>query len=153
MSEEDEVAMSDERRNRPLDDRMDNSDEWTPPQAVATARPSETSGMLPGIAGICMFLIFMTMLNVYAALRGAFGVGMGKVGVLALATLLAIGLFGLLRLKKWGWALVTAGCLLVSAGDFYFYSEAHVTFFLLRGAFVLVFFLYLVRPETRVRLR
>ncbi len=26
--------------------------------------------MLPGIAGICMFLIFMTMLNVYGALQG-----------------------------------------------------------------------------------
>ena len=109
--------------------------------------------MLPGIAGICMFLIFMTMLNVYAALHGAFGAGMGRIGVLALATLLAAGLFGLLRLRKWGWALVSAGCLMVSAGDFFFFSKAHVSFFLIRGIFVLVFFLYLVRPETRARLR
>jgi hypothetical protein len=145
--------MSDEGLNRPPGDRIDDSGAWTPPQVVTTARPSETSGMLPGIAAICMFLVFMTMLNVYAALHGAFGEGMGKVGVLALATLLAIGLFGMLRLKKWGWALVTAGCLLVSAGDFYFYGKAHIAFFLLRGGFVLVFFLYLVRPETRARLR
>ncbi len=142
--------MSDERRDRPMGDRMDRSGEWTPP---TPPRPTEAVGMLPGIAGISMFLIFMTMLNVYAALRGAFGDGIGKVGVLSLSTLLAIGLFGLLQLRKWGWALVTAGCLLVSAGDFYYYSKAHFTFFLLRGAFVLVFFLYLVRPETRARLR
>jgi hypothetical protein len=108
--------------------------------------------MLPGIAGICMFLIFLTMLNVYAGLRGAFGEGVGKYGVLALCTLLAAGIFGLLRLQKWGWSLVTAGCLLLSAGDFYLFSRLHVGFFVVRGVFVLVFFLYLVRPETRARL-
>jgi hypothetical protein len=108
--------------------------------------------MLPGIAGICMFLMFMTMLNVYAGLRGAFGGGMTKYGVLALCTLLAAGIFGLLRLKKWGWSLVTAGCLLLSAGDFYLFSKLHAVFFLVRGIFVLLFFLYLVRQETRERL-
>ena len=60
-------------------------------------------------------------------------------------TLLAAGIFGLLRLAKWGWALVTAGCLLFAAGDFYYFSHTHVGFFLVRGLFVLVFFLYLVR--------
>jgi hypothetical protein len=108
--------------------------------------------MLPGIAGICMFLIFLTMLNVYAGLRGAYGEGVGKYGVLALCTLLAAGIFGLLRLQKWGWSLVTAGCLLLSAGDFYLFSRMHVAFFVVRGIFVLLFFLYLVRPETRARL-
>ncbi|NYF78797.1 hypothetical protein [Granulicella arctica] len=108
--------------------------------------------MLPGIAGICLFMIFMTMVNVYAGLHGAYGVGMTKYGILSLCTLLAVGIFGLLRLKKWGWALVVAGCLLLSAGDFYFYSKKHVGFFLVRGLFVMVFFLYLVRQETRERL-
>jgi hypothetical protein len=108
--------------------------------------------MLPGIAGICMFLMFMTMLNVYAGLRGAFGGGVTRYGVLALCTLLALGIFGLLRLRKWGWALVTAGCLLLSAGDFYLFSRLHAVFFLVRGIFALLFFLYLVRQETRERL-
>lgn len=108
--------------------------------------------MLPGIAGICMFLIFMTMLNVYAGLHGSFGGGVTKYGILSLCTLLAVGIFGLLRLKKWGWALVTAGCLLLSAGDFFFFSKSHQGFFLIRGIFVLLFFLYLVRSETRDRL-
>jgi hypothetical protein len=116
-------------------------------------RMSERAGqMLPGIAGICMFLMFMTMLNVYAGLRGAFGGGMTKYGVLALCTLLAAGIFGLLRLQKWGWALVTAGCLLLSAGDFYLFSKLHALFFVVRGIFGLLFFLYLVRQETRERL-
>ncbi len=78
--------------------------------------------------------------------------GVTKYGVLALCTLLAAGIFGLLRLQKWGWSLVTAGCLLLSAGDFYLFSKLHAMFFLVRGIFVLLFFLYLVRQETRERL-
>jgi len=108
--------------------------------------------MLPGIAGICMFMIFMTMLNVYAGLHGAFGQGTAKYGILALCTLLAVGIFGLLRLKKWGWALVSAGCLLLSIGDFYLFEKIHAGFFMVRGMFALLFFLYLVRTEVRDRL-
>jgi hypothetical protein len=74
--------------------------------------------MLPGIAAICLYMILMTTVNVYAALHGAFGTGAAKTGILTLCTLLAAGIFGLLRLRKWGWALVTAGCLLFAAGDF-----------------------------------
>jgi hypothetical protein len=116
-------------------------------------RVSAKGQMLPGIAGICMFMIFMTMVNVYAALSGIFGSGRAKYGILVLCTLLAVGIFGLLRLTKWGWALVTAGCLLFAAGDFFYFSRTHLARFFVRGLFVLLFFLYLSRPETRDRLR
>jgi hypothetical protein len=108
--------------------------------------------MLPGIAAVCLFMILMTTANVYAGLTGVYGSGTTKYGILALCTLLAAGIFGLLRLRKWGWALVTAGCLLFATGDFFFFSKFHSGFFLVRGLFVLVFFLYLVRQETRERL-
>jgi hypothetical protein len=108
--------------------------------------------MLPGIAGIAMFMMFMTVANVYASLAGVY-VGPAKYAVLALCTLLAVGVFGLLRLYKWGWALVTAGCLLVGTGFLYEFSKTHVGFFLVQGLFGLMFFLYLVRQETRERLR
>jgi hypothetical protein len=98
--------------------------------------------MLPGVAGICLFLLFLTMVNVYGALQNAFGSGFGKYGVLTICTLLALGIFGLLRLHRWGWS-----------GDMYFFSKSHVAFFLIRGLFELVFFLYLVRTEVRDRLR
>jgi hypothetical protein len=110
-------------------------------------------GMLPGVAGICMFMLFMTMVNVFGALRNAFGVGLVKYTILTLCTLLAIGIFGLLRLYRWGWALVTAGCLMLSLGDFFFFEKSHQGFFLVRALFALVFFLYLVRTEVRDRLR
>ena len=109
--------------------------------------------MLPGIAGVCLFMIVMTTMNVYAGVTGVFGGGVAKYGVLTLCTLLAIGIFGLLRLRKWGWALVTAGCLLLAAGYFYYFSKTHDGRVLVQGLFVMVFFLYLVRQETRARLR
>jgi hypothetical protein len=115
-------------------------------------RENKAGQMLPGVAGICMFLIFMTMINVYAGLSGAYGGGTAKYAILTLCTLLAVGIFGLLRLKKWGWSLVIAGCLLLSAGDFFFYAKSHTMFFLIRGLFGLIFFLYLSRQETRERL-
>jgi hypothetical protein len=120
--------------------------------ADAPKTASTKGQMLPGLAGICMFLMFMTMLNVYGGLTGLFGAGFTKYGVLALCTILAAGIFGLLRLKKWGWAIVSAGCLLLSVGDFFLFSKLHQMFFLIRGIFVLLFFLYMVRPETRERL-
>ena len=109
--------------------------------------------MLPGIAAVSLFMMFMTMVNAFEALHGAFGAGVAKYGILTLCTLLAVGIFGLLRLTKWGWALVTAGCLLFAAGYFYLFSRSHAGFFLVQGLFVLVFFLYLARQETRERLR
>lgn len=108
--------------------------------------------MLPGVAAICLFLLLLTMLNAFAALRNTFGVGVGKYGVLAICTLLAAGIFGLLKLRRWGWSLVLAGCLMLCAGDLFFYQKTHAIFFLVRGLFGLLFFLYLVRTEVRDRL-
>ncbi len=109
--------------------------------------------MLPGVAGVCIFMILMVTLNAYGALQGVYGSGGAKYGVLGICSLLGLGILGLLRLRKWGWALVSAGCLLLSVGDFYFFEKVHAMFFLVRALFSLVFFLYLVRAEVRVRLR
>jgi hypothetical protein len=110
-------------------------------------------GMLPGVAGICLFMLVLTIMNAYAALAGKFGVGNGKYGVLGLCTLLATGVFGLLRMRRWGWALVLGGCLTLCLGNVYVFEKIHAGQFLLQGLFALVFFLYLVRTEVRVRLR
>ena len=108
--------------------------------------------MLPGIAAISMFLLLVTLINVFAVLRGVAGAGAVKYGILALCTLLVAGLFGLLRMRRWGHAIVMAGCLLLSAGFFYSFSRTHASFGLVEGFFALLFFLYLVRPEVRDRM-
>jgi hypothetical protein len=113
----------------------------------------ESKGMLPGMALIGMFLLLLSMINVFAAMRGAFGTGAAKYSILAVCTLMVIGVFGLLRLRRWGWALTTAGCLLMAAGYFYAFHRTHIPPYIVNGLFDLVFFLYLSRTEVRDRLR
>jgi hypothetical protein len=110
-------------------------------------------GMLPGVAGICLFMLVLITINAIAALQGTFGAGSGKYGVLALCTLLAAGILGLLRLRRWGWALVLGGCLTLCLGNLFVFKKTHAGPYLLQGLFALVFFLYLVRTEVRDRLR
>ncbi len=113
----------------------------------------EARGMLPGMALIGMYLLLMAMLNAFAAINGKFPGVAAKYSILGVCTLMVIGVFGLLRLRRWGWALVTAGCLLMAAGYLYAFQRSHIAPFILQGLFDLCFFLYLVRTEVRDRLR
>jgi len=113
--------------------------------------PAQKGKMLPGVAGIAMFLLLLTLLNVFAALANKFATHY-KTGILALCTILVAGIFGLLRMRRWGYAIVLAGCLLLSASYFYYFSRVHQLPSLVQGAFMLLFFLYLVRPEVRDRM-
>ena len=113
----------------------------------------EAKGMLPGMAVIGMYLLLMGMMNAFAAMRGAFGLGAAKYSILSVCTLLVIGVFGMLRLRRWGWALVTAGCLLLAGGYFYGFHRTHIAPYVIQGLFAMVFFLYLSRPEVRERVR
>jgi len=112
----------------------------------------ETKGMLPGMAVIGMFLLLIAMINAFAALRGAFGLGAARYSILAVCTLLVVGVFGMLRLQRWGWALTTAGCLIMAIGYFYGFHRTHIAPYIVFGLFDLVFFLYLSRTEVRDRL-
>jgi hypothetical protein len=105
------------------------------------------------MALIAIYLLFMAMLNAFAAVNGKFGGAAPKYSILGVCTLLVIGIFGILRLRRWGWAIVTSGCLLMAAGYFYAYHRTHIPPFILQGLFDLLFFLYLARPEVRDRLR
>jgi drug/metabolite transporter (DMT)-like permease len=109
--------------------------------------------MLPGMALIGAYLLLLAMLNTFAAARGAYGLGPARYSILAICTLLVIGVFGMLRLRRWGWALCAGGCVALAAGYFYGYHRSHTPPYIIQGLFSLVFFLYLVRTEVRERLR
>lgn len=130
----------------------DTSDQFTAGPMPVVTPAGERSGMLPGVAGIGMFLLLVTMLNAFGAVTGAFGPGRARYVILLLCTLLMVGVFGLLRLRRWGWALAIAGCLTMSLGDIYAFSHTHVVFFMIRGLLEIVFFLYLSRTEVRERM-
>jgi lysylphosphatidylglycerol synthetase-like protein (DUF2156 family) len=113
----------------------------------------ENKGILPGMALIGMYLLLLAMLNAFAAMRGTFGQSAAKFSILSVCTLLVVGVFGMFRLLRWGWALVTSGCLLMAAGYFYGFHRTHIPPYIVNGLFALVFFLYLSRTEVRERLR
>jgi peptidoglycan/LPS O-acetylase OafA/YrhL len=122
----------------------------TPPSAPRLrARP----GMLPGMALIAVYLLLMAMLNAFAAINGKFSGTGAKYSVLGVCTLLVIGVFGLLRLRRWGWALVTVGCLVMAGGYFWAFAHTRIPPYIVQGLFDMVFFLYLIRTEVRDRLR
>jgi hypothetical protein len=79
--------------------------------------------------------------------------GTAKFSIFGVCTLMVVGVFGMLRLRRWGWAVVAAGCVLMAAGYFYGFHKSHHPPYIIQGLFDLVFFLYLSRPEVRERLR
>lgn len=113
-----------------------------------TAPPIKVQ-MLPGIAAIAMYMLVVAIIGAFGALRGAFPVLIA----LPICTLIVIGVFGLLRMRRWGWALVTAGSLLLSFAYGWIARHAGMTRLWVMAALDLCMFLYLIRPEVRDRLR
>jgi len=60
---------------------------------------------------------------------------------------------GLLMLFRWAWALALAAVLLLVVYNLWIFASQHQGAALVQGLLNLVFFLYLVRPEVRERLR
>jgi len=60
---------------------------------------------------------------------------------------------GLLRLKRWAWAMALSAVCLLAVYQFWFFATQHQAPALVQGLLNLVFFLYLVRTEVRERLR
>lgn len=125
----------------------------TKPIIDATRKKAyEGPSMLPGMAMISMFMLMIAMIAAFASLTGKIDPHM-KYTVLPIATLLCIGIFGFLRLKRWGWAIVLGGTVIFTIGYFLMWRQSHAIQPIVMSGFSLVFFLYLIREEVRIRLR
>ena len=104
--------------------------------------------LLPGMAGIALYMLVLSCVL-------AFGVAGRHYPplILIVSVLTAAASFGLVRLKRWGWALTLGACFLLMAYQFYVMARLHQTPAGIFGALNLVFFLYLVRPEVIQRLK
>lgn len=60
---------------------------------------------------------------------------------------------GLILLLRWAWAMALGAVFLLSAYDLWIFASSHQGPALVQGLLNLVFFLYLVRPEVRSKLR
>ena len=124
-----------------------------PPGSVVPPQGElEGPRMLPGMAMIAIFMLFVAMANAINVIahRAAFRAS-ALYAILIVASLIVVGVFGFLRLRRWGWALLLGGCFFYSLGNVVLFFQTHAPGYLLPAAFSLVFFLYLVRTEIRDR--
>src|ERR1035441_5756433 len=60
---------------------------------------------------------------------------------------------GLVLLLRWAWALTLAAVFLLACYNLWIFSKQHEPPALVQGLLNLVFFLYMIRPEVRAKLR
>ncbi len=109
------------------------------------------SGLLPGIAAIAAFMLLMSVATFYSGIK--FGIGSQRVLIFAFSALFAVAGLGLLRLRRWGWAMTLAAAFLAMSVYVWFFLHSHEPRLLVMAAANVVFFLYLMREDVRVRLR
>jgi uncharacterized membrane protein (DUF2068 family) len=112
------------------------------------AKLDSPAGLLPGMAVIGLWMLAQCGI-------GLIGVIMHKLpmGALIICVIFALAANGLLKLKRWGWALTLGAA---------FLSMSYAVFMLLRfrdlpliamAVLNLIFFLYLIRPEVLERVK
>jgi hypothetical protein len=119
---------------------------------VPPADPSSKT-LLPGMAAIALWMLATAFIGVLGVLGHRFPPGAQTIGVLLLSTLFVIAGFGLTRRFRWGWALSLAAVFLSMVFFFWSLFRFHQIPYIVMATVNLIFFLYLVRPEVRERLR
>jgi len=122
------------------------TDETSQPSSPS---PAVRGQLLPGVAGICLYMLVVAITGVFGALRGVYPVRVA----LPVCTLIVVGVFGLLRLRRWGWALVASGSLLLSFMYGWMARRMAMPRMWVMSMLDLCMFLYLIRAEVRERLR
>jgi hypothetical protein len=103
------------------------------------------------LSGIWMMVL--ALFGVISALNGRFSGAGAEYVVLTICTMIVTGVLGMLMLRRWGWALVLGAALLATTVYLYNAVTMHIMPLYIMGALHLVFFLYLIRPEVRERMR
>jgi hypothetical protein len=104
---------------------------------------------LPGLAAICLYLLVLAAVIVLGVVNGQHYPPL----FLVFATGFMTASAGLLLLLRWAWAMALAAVFLLVAYNLWIFTSQHQGAGLVQGLLNLVFFLYLVRPEVRERLR
>ncbi len=103
---------------------------------------------LPGMAGIALYMLVISAVIAFGVLGHLY-----PPLLLIISGLTACASFGLLRQRRWGWALSLAATFLLMLYQFYILVRLHQPSAGFMGAINLVLFLYLIRPEVIERLK
>lgn len=104
---------------------------------------------LPGLAAISLYMLVLAVVIIVGVVGGRHYPPLFL--IFAAAFMAASG--GLMKLLRWAWALTLSAVLLLVAYNLWIFASMRQGPALVQGLLNLVFFLYLVRPEVRERLR
>lgn len=116
-------------------------------------RPHSKGGVLPGLLGIAAYLILVAGVLFLQGLNQRLFNVRGAALLMLMSFLVLTAALGLGLLRRWGWAMASAACVLLLAYYSYFFTRTHQPTVLIGAGANLVFFLYLIRPTVRKRLR
>ena len=118
------------------------------PEIKPDRRQNGRGGLLPGMAVISLWMLAQCGL-------GLIGVFLHKVspGMLVICVMFALAANGLLKLKRWGWALTLGAAFLSMCYATYTLVRLHELQMIVMLMVNLVFFMYLIRPEVIQRLK
>jgi uncharacterized membrane protein (UPF0136 family) len=108
---------------------------------------------LPGMAAISLWMLALSIMGVVGVLTGHYQSRGTKISILILSTLFAIAGLGLMRKRRWGWALSLGAIVLSMTLSIYSIIQLHQTQWVVLALANLVFFLYLVRPQVTQHLK
>jgi hypothetical protein len=127
----------------PGTDQAEPSESTTPPSL-----PRRDLLPLPALVAISLYMVILAIVDVVAVVGGQF-----RPIYIVLAAPFIAAAAGLLMLFRWAWALTLAAVVLLAGLFFFkFYTDQQLPF-IIQGLMNLIFFLYLVRPEVREKLR
>jgi glycerol-3-phosphate acyltransferase PlsY len=113
------------------------------------APPQRKPMPLPAVAAIAFYLLLMAV----AVVLGVVAWHVYPAFFLVLPVALIAAAAGLLLMLRWAWAMALSAVFLLAAYNLWIFSSFHQGAALVQGLLNLVFFLYLVRPEVREKLR
>lgn len=119
---------------------------------VSRPRNSPRQLPLPGMAVIALWMLALATIGVVGVLTHRYPTRGAEIAVLILSTLFAIGGLGLMRRRRWGWALSLGATFISMSFAFYSLAHTHAESWIVMGVANLVFFMYLVRREVLERL-
>jgi len=103
---------------------------------------------LPGVAAIALYLLLVAGIIVVGTVGGHY-----PWVYLLFSVVFISSSAGLISSFRWAWALALAAVFLLMSYNLWIFAAQHEIPAAVQGSLNLIFFLYLIRPEVRERLR
>ena len=115
---------------------------------MSESSPVKSANLLPGMAVICLWMLGLCALGLIGVITHSL-----PPAVMIICVIFAVAANGLLKLRRWGWALTLAAIFLSLCYGTYMLFHFRQTPMIVMVVVNLIFFLYLIRPEVLERVK